>query len=102
MANPITKSLSDSAEFARYAVTTSTQRGRTGSIAATNAKQPPKNGGSAESNRLSGGTVPPGTLGYARTCNHCQQPYTAIRPKSRYCHPRCRVAAYRARKGGAK
>ena len=32
-----------------------------------------------------------------RHCNHCQKPYEAQRPTSRYCSARCRVAAYRQR-----
>ncbi len=40
--------------------------------------------------------------GFIRICDHCQRQYLALRPTSKYCSTRCRVAAARVRKGAGE
>ena len=39
--------------------------------------------------------------GTRKQCEHCGRPYRSVQPKSRYCRPNCRTAAFKRRRKAA-
>ena len=40
----------------------------------------------------------PGERVLARICGYCRDPFDATREHQRYCRPRCRIAAFKAKR----